>query len=485
MALTFTGAPTTPVVGHAYTFTPTLSGGTSPYTVTATPPLPAGYTLDAKTGVITSTGVPEGERFTTVLHAVDSTTEKPLSADLSVTLTPIKPPQIMNPALPEGEVGVALHWVPNTQYGNGSTIKVTVEPKTLPAGLSVSDVGVISGAPTTSGEAQIKVTVSDGTNTASQILTSTVVPAVALAGTAPKGYVVSTYKFSPVASAGKPPYTWTVSALPKGLSFDQSTGVITGTFSTPGKLPVNISVVDSLGGSASLSTTINVEEAIPLLFAIPSLSQNTVTSIVISADDVSESAKYAVSGTLPKGLIYTADTHTISGTPTESGSFPLTVTVTDGDAVTTRLATLAVAGGTIPAGDSVHPLDITFATAVDVLDNYLKADLSTATNQAIASAQLLKVTRLLLRAPTQLALTLMWAKHVQYSDSVFGKDVFTNLLNAAPDKRTAALMSTVHTAFHQALTQPATVTNLDSVIRLARQPHLVSFLETKIGHSVG
>lgn len=569
MALSITGTPPISVIGAAFSFTPVISGGTAPYTVTASPALPTGYTLDATTGKISSTAVPSG-KVSTTLTVTDSDTTTPATSTLEVSFTPVaalvltpvtqtgytdksvtidpvvtggsgtktyeissgslpagvsiapttgiisgtittagtftftvrvsdasgattarysltiyKTPQVVNTTLPVGEVGVPMKWTPDARYGDGSTLTVKVDASTLPKGLSADTHGVITGTPTAAGNSSISITTTDGTTSTTQTLGATIIAAVTLTGDAPKGYVISTYEWSPVVSSGKPPYTWSVRALPKGLSFDETTGTLSGTFSAPGSFPIDLSVVDALGGSATLSTQIVVEEAVPLLFDLPGLKQNAVTSLVLSADDVSDKATYALSGTLPKGLVYTAATATISGTPIESGTFPLTVTITDGSTTSVRLASLVVAGGMIDAGASIHPLDIQYADAVDVLDNVLATDLTTPANQTTAAAQLFKVTQMLLRAPTPVALALMWEKHQQYSSSLFGNALFSTLVSALPDQRSAAVVTTVHTAFHAALTDPSAVLNLDELVRLTRQPRIVSFIESKLNRIVG
>jgi hypothetical protein len=60
------------------------------------------------------------------------------------------------------------------------------------------------------------------------------------------------------ATGGTPPYTWSVSGLPKGLTVTSSAGVISGTPTSGGSFSVNIQVKDSVGATASIVLPVNV-----------------------------------------------------------------------------------------------------------------------------------------------------------------------------------------------------------------------------------
>jgi hypothetical protein len=59
------------------------------------------------------------------------------------------------------------------------------------------------------------------------------------------------------ASGGTPPYTWSATGLPPGLSISSSTGQITGTPTTVGTYSVTVSATGGATGSVSFSWTIN------------------------------------------------------------------------------------------------------------------------------------------------------------------------------------------------------------------------------------
>ena len=81
-------------------------------------------------------------------------------------------------------------------------------------------------------------------------------PATLPAGTLNAAYAPITI----TASGGAPPYTWTATGLPSGLSITVATGVISGTPTTATGSPysVKVTVTDSTGKTASMSYSLNV-----------------------------------------------------------------------------------------------------------------------------------------------------------------------------------------------------------------------------------
>ena len=76
----------------------------------------------------------------------------------------------------------------------------------------------------------------------------------------PTGRVGDAYRATLTASGGTPPYAWSATGLPEGLSLDTSTGEMRGVFGsgTEGTHTVAVTVTDSLGsaGSADLELTV-------------------------------------------------------------------------------------------------------------------------------------------------------------------------------------------------------------------------------------
>ena len=139
---------------------------------------------------------------------------------------------------------------------------------TLPAGLSLSTAGVISGTPTAVGNPTFRVQVTDSQmptaaiNTASKSITVNQQLAITTSSLT-AGSVNVPYSASLLATGGLPPYTWSIASgnLPAGLTLSAA-GVISGTPTTQQTTTFTAQVSDSqsppaTATSASLSLTIN------------------------------------------------------------------------------------------------------------------------------------------------------------------------------------------------------------------------------------
>jgi len=108
-----------------------------------------------------------------------------------------------------------------------------VTPGSLPAGLSLSTAGVITGTPTAYGTFDFTVTVTDAESpamTASKPLSITIKPApLAITTTSlPAATGGAAYSATLAATGGVTPYAWSVTAgsLPPGLTLNASTGAV-------------------------------------------------------------------------------------------------------------------------------------------------------------------------------------------------------------------------------------------------------------------
>jgi len=151
------------------------------------------------------------------------------------------------------------------------------------------------------------------------------------------------YSSALTGQGGRPPYQWSSSALPTGLTLS-SDGVITGTPTVKnGDYTVTVTVKDEAGTSASTNLTVTVagEFAIdgctssvsaPCALTAGKVGTVYANTLSFSIGDPSVPVVWTMTGSLPAGLTLTSD-GIISGTPTVAGTYTFIVTATRGSIV--------------------------------------------------------------------------------------------------------------------------------------------------------
>ena len=337
LAITTTTLPNG-VVNAAYSTTLASAGGTGTITWSVSKgSLPAGLTLSGS-GTISGTPTATGTSSFTVSATDSSTPPQTKTQALSITVNAVL--SITTTSLPSGLTGTAYSETLQSTGGSG-TITWSVSTGSLPAGLSLSTAGAITGTPTTAGSSNFTVTAKDsGTpqQSVQQALSITIYAALTIAtSTLPGGIVNVAYSATLQSSGGTGTITWSVSqgSLPAGLTLSTS-GKISGTPTATGKASFTVSATDSgtppQTKTQALSITINQ----PLSITTTSLPGGTVATAYsqnIQTSGGTLPVTWSVStGSLPAGLALTNGANgvgVISGTPTAYGSSTFTVTATD------------------------------------------------------------------------------------------------------------------------------------------------------------
>lgn len=189
----------------------------------------------------------------------------------------------------------------------------------------------------------------------------TTTPALSITTTSLTSVAVGTgYAQGVAVSGGQTPYTWSVSSgLPSGLNINSTTGAIYGYPSVSGTFNFTVTARDSNNpqkvASQALSLTVTGTAATPAL-SITTTAFNPATATV----GTGYAAQQAVAATggqtpyscsasgLPTGMSMNASSCAVYGTPTVSGTFNATVTVTDSSSpqkTASKILSLSVATG--------------------------------------------------------------------------------------------------------------------------------------------
>ncbi len=289
-------------------------------------------------------------------------------------------------------------------------------PFNLPPGLTLNSNGLISGTVATNitGTYSIQFSYSDGADTACRQITLRVF-AIAISFTGPAPGVLpnatqnSPYTAAVAGSGGTGLYTWTASGLPSGLSITtglSSLATISGTPTNVGNFNFQLTATDQ--NHVAYTENVNID-TIGVPAQLPRITPNGNALTCTIGWPCSQGAGVNSGGTapftwsvtgLPAGMSYRQGSGVMAyfyspgnveiwGSPTVSGSFPVTFTVTDANQQTTSQtftlnvsnlvvdnslsngtygvaysSTMRVVGGTPPykaiAGFGVLPSGLTF-----------------------------------------------------------------------------------------------------------------------------
>jgi hypothetical protein len=309
--------------------------------------LPSGLSLAGTSGIISGTPTVSGKFSFGVKLSDSGSSTNSTSATLTLTVAAATPAAlaIVTATLPGA---IMKHTYSSSLQASGGTAPYTwsITSGSLPAGLSLSASGAISGTPTASGTSKFTATVTDSSRpvqtksaamsivvAAARVATLTITSSTLPSGTAGKAYSTALS-----ASGGTPAYTWSITSgsLPAGLSLSAS-GVISGTTTANGTFKFTVAASDRSSPaqttSAAMSIVVAASSASTLTITSSTLPSGAVGTAYSAAPQVSGGTPAYTwsipSGSLPAGLTMSATTGVISGTPSVTGTSNFTVMVTD------------------------------------------------------------------------------------------------------------------------------------------------------------
>lgn len=342
-AITFGGTvPGTATYNISYAGSAAATGGAGPlsYAISAGA-LPTGLTLNASTGAITGTPTAVGT-FNFTIRAADAYGDSNTqSFSIRVSYPAVT---IARVPLPTGYTGSDY---PTTTLsatgGSGAGYTWALQSgSSLPAGLTLSTTGAISGKPTGSaGTTNFTVVVTDSASnqgTAQLAITVNAGVSITTASALPIAYAGSNYTVQFAAAGGSGTgFTYVVasgSSLPAGLTLS-GTGLLSGKPTTTGTPTFSITATDSVGNVATSAFSMTIAAGVSInSISLPAGYQGaaypgaTFTATGGTGTGYSWSWAPANGSSIPTGLLLSTG-GVVSGTPTASGTFNVLVTVID------------------------------------------------------------------------------------------------------------------------------------------------------------
>lgn len=222
-----------------------------------------------------------------------------------------------------------------TVQGGSAPYTWTVVGGSLPAGLSLSSgTGTVTGTPMSVGASTVTVEVLDAEGrTARSTLSMTVEVGVVITTTAlPPGGLTQAYSAAITATGGTAPYRFTSVGLPPGLVLDPDTGVLSGMPTTVASYGFSVTATDSspmgLIGKQFFQLEITAAPDVTTTTLVPGMVTASLQRTLSVTGGKGPFVWSVADAGLPPGVVLYPNGQ-LSGTPTQAGTWPFTVRVTD------------------------------------------------------------------------------------------------------------------------------------------------------------
>lgn len=246
-------------------------GGTPPYRFSPLGPLPADLSL---AGDGTLTGTPQGFGLRQLPVEVRDAAVPPQVVQRTLALEVVPALSLRGPAQPAQARDTFDYEEQLLALGGTPPLHYALAPGSapLPPGLTLLGTGRLTGRPTSAGSRTVRVRVEDGATPprADELsLTLAVADPPGLLGGVPLGITTQAlpagragldYRYTLRAEAGNPPYLWGhLANVPPGLFLEPSTGLLSGTPTTPGTWSFTVRVSDARDGTHERPFTLRVD----------------------------------------------------------------------------------------------------------------------------------------------------------------------------------------------------------------------------------
>lgn len=348
-------------VGTAYSQTITGSGGSAPYTYSATG-LPAGLSLNTAAGTISGTPTAAGSYTLSVVvtdangatgsanYTLSIAVQPPVAGPVSLSVASNSRNNPVTLNLSGGAAtSVAVASLPTYGTATASGLSITYTPASGYAGAD-SFSYIATNASGTSAAATVTLSVS--------AVALTFTPA---SGALPAGQVGNGYSTSLQASGGTAPYRYAATGLPAGVNLDVASGQLSGTPTAAGTYSVSVTATDNAGNTGSASYSLTIGVAAPVAAAtsatVAANSSNNVVTLALSGGaatsvTVVSAPSHGVAMASGTSIRYTpnagyagSDSFTYSASNASGTSAAASVSIT----VTASALVLTPAAGALPA----------------------------------------------------------------------------------------------------------------------------------------
>ena len=332
----------------------TYAVGNVTYTLT---PLPTGLTFNATSRMLTGTPNPATAGDSTATYTATDTARNANSISFKITVNPE-----VSVVAPSNFPAVGTSYlrgqpfaditVPNATGGTGAPADYTYAVTGLPPGLMFNATEkVITGTPAAVGISTVTITATDtlgATGSDDFRITVSAAPALSFSRVIlPKTYEVGkpiTPDILPTGTGGIPPYTYALSGLPDGITFNTATRLLTGTptaaqgptdydyiisDSAFNHIDVALRTADQVPNTVTFPFTITVTAPAGSANRAPDFGNAMIADIVATAgtaipgrflpeatDADGDTLTYSIVETLPTGLNFNPVNRALTGTPT-------------------------------------------------------------------------------------------------------------------------------------------------------------------------